>query len=392
MPEKTIALLVAAGSSSRMEAGTPKPYLSLAGEPVLRRAVRIFLEHPLVDGVRVVIRRQDHALYKQAVQGLTLFPCVVGGDSRQESVRRGLKSLTHRVPQHVLVHDVARPLLSPALITRVVQALASQPCAIPALAITDTLKTAADGLVTATQPRDGLFAAQTPQGFHYAPLLAAHHAHAGASFTDDAQLMEQAGHAVALVAGERHNLKLTTQEDLAFMQAMLAQDMETRTGLGFDVHALIAHDDERPPSKQYIKLCGVRVPHTHYLAGHSDADVGLHAMVDAILGAMGAGDIGVHFPPDDARWKGADSSRFLMHAYELLRARGGELVHIDLTLVCERPKIAPHREAMIAHIAQLLKLDAQRISIKATTTEKLGFTGRGEGIAAQAVATVRLPR
>lgn len=392
MTEKTIALLVAAGNSQRMQSGVAKPYLHLGKEPLIYHAVKAFLSHPKIDGVRVVIKREHHALYKKAIEGLTLFPCVIGGESRQASVRLGLESIAHRKPERVLIHDIARPLASHALISRVLDALETQQAVIPALPITDTVKRIGNSTVQETVNREGLYAVQTPQGFHYAALLKAHQQFASESLTDDAALMEKLGASVGIVAGESDNFKITTDEDLQRMQAMLATHEEIRVGQGFDVHAFKAHDADTPVARQQIKLCGVKIPHTHYLVGHSDADVGMHALVDAILGAIGAGDIGVHFSPDDRRWQGADSSRFLLHAYELLKAKGGDIVHLDLTFICERPKISEHRAAMIHHVAQLLKLAEDRVSIKATTTEKLGFTGRNEGLAAQAVATVRLPK
>jgi 2-C-methyl-D-erythritol 4-phosphate cytidylyltransferase/2-C-methyl-D-erythritol 2,4-cyclodiphosphate synthase len=243
-----------------------------------------------------------------------------------------------------------------------------------------------------TVPRDNLYKIQTPQGFHFQSLLAAHEKLAGQLLTDDAAVIENAGGDVVIVDGEIDNFKITTPMDVDRMQTLLALNTETRTGMGYDVHQLKEHDSDTPMSQQDIKICGVRIPFSHGLVGHSDADVGLHALVDAVLGAIGDGDIGMHFPPDDPKWQGADSERFLMHAYELVRARGGEIVHLDVTIICERPKVSPHRDHMKQHIAQMLKLDLDRVSVKATTTEKLGFTGRGEGIAAQAVATVRLPR
>ncbi len=390
--EKTIALLVAAGKSERMQMDQPKPYLTLSRDSVLRRTVKAFLEHPLIDGVRVVIRREHHAAYKQAVEGLTLFPCVIGGDSRQESVRRGLESIAHRQPERVLVHDIARPMVSHALITRVVEALDRYEAVIPALKVTDTIKRVKDGFCAETLEREQLYSVQTPQGFRYEALVAAHEAYKGAGLTDDAAVIEKHGGQVFIVEGEAGNIKITTQTDLEHMQHSLVTQLETRVGMGYDVHVLVAHDADTPVARQTIKICGVQIAHTHFLLGHSDADVGLHAIVDAILGGLGAGDIGTHFPPDDQKWKGADSERFLMHAYELLNKRGGELSHLDVTIICERPKIGPQREQMVQRISQLLKIAPDRVSIKATTTEKLGFTGRGEGIAAQAVATLRLPR
>jgi 2-C-methyl-D-erythritol 4-phosphate cytidylyltransferase/2-C-methyl-D-erythritol 2,4-cyclodiphosphate synthase len=391
MGEKVIALLVAAGRSERMRSDLPKPYIALGEHTILRHTVKTFLSHPDINGVRVVIRREHHPYYKKAIEGLTLFPCVSGGENRQESVRLGLESLIHRKPKWVLVHDVARPLVSLELISRVIEGLKKAPAVIPALPVTDTVKRFSAGTAE-TLSRDNLYAVQTPQGFDFSTLLEAHHALAHKSFTDDAAVMEHQGGAIALVDGEAANIKITTEKDLESMTSRLSLDTETRTGLGYDVHRLKPHDSEAPVSQQQIKLCGIRIPFGYRLEGHSDADVGLHAIVDALLGAMGAGDIGMHFPPDDRKWQGAESERFLLHAYELLKSRGGDIVHLDVTLICERPRISDYREQMVERIAQVLKLSADRVSVKATTTEKLGFTGRGEGIAAQAVATVRLPR
>lgn len=390
--EKTIVLLVAAGKSERMQMDTPKQYLTLERESILRRTVKTFLTHPLVDGVRVVIRREHHMAYKREVEGLTLFPCVIGGDSRQESVRRGLESLKHRGPQKVLIHDIARPMVSHALITRTIQALDAHSAVLPALPVTDTVKRAKNGSVAETLPREGLFTVQTPQGFHYETIRAAHETLKGMGLSDDAAVMEKAGGDVTLIPGEPDNFKLTTEADYLRMRTMLSSEMETRVGMGYDVHVLQPFSEDTPVGRQTVKICGIRIPFTHYLMGHSDADVGLHALVDAIFGALADGDIGMHFPPDDQKWKGADSERFLLYAYERVVARGGRIGHLDVTIICERPKIAPHREQMAQHIAQILKLDISRVSIKATTTEKLGFAGRGEGIAAQAVASILLPR
>ena len=388
----TIVILVAAGKSERMQADMAKPYMMLGNETVLRRTVKNFMQHPEIDGVRVVIRREHHAIYKKAVEGVTLFPCVVGGNTRQDSVRLGLESIAHRNPQYVLIHDIARPFPSHALISRVLAKLKEHDAVIPVLKTIDTIKRIENGIVSNTLEREHLYTVQTPQGFHFRSIFEAHQKLKGQSLPDDAAIIEKTGGEVATVEGEKDNIKITTIEDIQSMQSLLNLEMETRVGMGYDVHPLHLHDSEKPIVKQTVKLCGVRIPHTHYLVGHSDADVGLHALVDAILGAMGDGDIGTHFPPDDAQWRGADSGRFLMHAYELLSNHGGVLVHLDLTLICEHPKIAPHRQEMIEHISQILKISHDRISIKATTTEKLGFIGRGEGIAAQAVATVRLPR
>lgn len=390
--EKTIALLVAAGKSERMLSDIPKPYLQLGKNTILRQTVKNFMSHPDIDGVRVVIRREHHALYKQAIAGLTLFPCVIGGSTRQDSVRLGLESIAHRNPERVLVHDIARPMASHALISRVIAKLKDEKAVIPTLEVTDTVKRFTGDHASETLDRNALHTVQTPQGFHFESLLSAHQQLKGQSLTDDAAVMERAGIPVARVDGEVENIKITTSGDLKRMQSLLIHDTETSVGMGYDVHPLHVHDADTHVSKQYIKLCGVRIPHTHYLIGHSDADVGFHALVDAILGALGDGDIGTHFPPSDAQWRGADSGRFLLHAYELVTNRGGTINHLDLTFICEQPKIGPYRQEMIQHISQMLKLSPQRISIKATTTEKLGFTGRSEGIAAQAVATISLPR
>ncbi len=389
---KTIALLVAAGRSERMGGGMPKPYIQFGEESILRRTIRIFAEHPDIDGVRVVIRREHHPYYRKATEDLTIIPCVVGGNSRQESVRLGLESLSHHQPERVLVHDVARPFVSHELISRVNDALHKHKAVIPVVAITDTIKRIENGKVIETIGRDGAVRVQTPQGFDYQSIVTAHKQANSKNLTDDASVCELAGIDVYTVEGEKDNFKLTNSGDLKYMENNLAINSETRVGIGYDVHALARHEPETPVVQQNIKLCGIRIPFTHYLVGHSDADVGLHAIVDAILGAIGAEDIGAHFPPHDRKWQGADSERFLLHAYELLHSRGGELVNIDVTLICERPKISDYREEMVGHIAKTLKIDANRISIKATTTEKLGFTGRGEGIAAQAIAAVRLPR
>jgi len=381
---KTAALVVAAGRGQRFGGSLPKQYATLAGVPLLRHSLRAFAAHPAIAEVRAVIHPDDRALYDAAAEGLDLTEPVAGGRNRQESVLRGLESLAGAAPAQVLIHDGARPFVSAAVIDRVVAALAQSPGAIAALPVVDTLKQGANGQIAGTRDRAGLWGAQTPQGFRYAEILAAHRAAAGEELTDDAAVAERAGLAVALVEGSRENMKVTSQDDLRAAERWLrgAQE-ETRVGQGFDVHAFGPGD--------HVTLCGLRIDHDAGLVGHSDADVGLHALTDAILGALGAGDIGSHFPPSDPQWKGAESGRFLAHARDLVAARGGRLLHLDVTLICEAPKIGPHRAAMVARIAGLLDLPAERVSVKATTTEKLGFTGRGEGIAAQAVATIALP-
>jgi 2-C-methyl-D-erythritol 4-phosphate cytidylyltransferase / 2-C-methyl-D-erythritol 2,4-cyclodiphosphate synthase len=379
-----IALVVAAGRGTRLGGPLPKQYLPLAGRPLLRYGVETLAAHAGIDHVRVVYTPEDRDLYEEATRGLALLPPVPGGAARQDSVRLGLESLAEWAPERVLIHDGARPFLDPATIDRVLAALDDAPGAIPALPLRDTVKRGRDGLVVETLDRAALWRAQTPQGFRYQPILAAHRAAAGSDLSDDAAVAERAGLAVRLVAGHEQNFKVTTPDDLAAAERLLAaRNGDIRTGQGVDVHAFGPGDQ--------VWLCGIAVPHEQGLVGHSDADVGLHALTDAILGALGAGDIGEHFPPSDPRWRGAPSHRFLRHAADLVAAAGGGIAHVDVTLICERPKIGPYRDAMVARIAEILAIERRRVSVKATTTEKLGFTGRGEGIAAQAVATVRLP-
>ncbi|MBK1697852.1 bifunctional 2-C-methyl-D-erythritol 4-phosphate cytidylyltransferase/2-C-methyl-D-erythritol 2,4-cyclodiphosphate synthase [Rhodovibrio salinarum] len=383
---QTIALVVAAGRGSRLGADRPKQYLNLAGAPILRHTLRALAAHPGIDGVRAVIHPDDGEAYANAASGLNLMAPVHGGASRQQSVLNGLESLVDAGPTRVLIHDGARPFVEAATIDRVLQALETHAGAIPAIAVSDTLKrTAADGTIAETVPRAGLWRAQTPQGFRYADILTAHRAAQGeADASDDAAVLERTGQTVALVQGSPENVKVTTQDDLTRAERWLAGAMETRVGQGFDVHRFA--DTPGP-----VMLCGLPIDHDVGLAGHSDADVGLHVVVDALLGALGEGDIGHHFPPSDPTWKGADSAQFVTHALEIARTRGARLVHVDVTLICERPKVGPHRDAMAARIADLLELPTARVSVKATTTEGLGFTGRREGIAAQAAVTVQLP-
>ena len=380
-PRPCFALIVAAGQGTRA-GGEPKQYRLLGGMPVLRRAIRAF-EHPAVDGVCVVIGREDHAAYESAVKALNLLPPAVGGATRQVSVRNGLDALKDRDPGSVLIHDAARPFVSAGIIASVARALETFAGAIPVLPVADTLKRVSELNVLSNVAREGIAAAQTPQGFRYREILAAHHNAIEAELTDDAAVAEHAGLVVATVPGERQNFKLTTAEDFAMADALLAARRQTRTGQGFDVHRFGPGD--------HVWLCGIKVPHNNGLIGHSDADVGLHSLTDAILGAIARGDIGQHFPPNDERWRGAQSHMFLSHAAGLVGELGGRIEHVDVTLICERPKISPHRDAMIARIAELLRVEPACVSVKATTTEGLGFTGRAEGIAAQAIATVSLP-
>ncbi|MFM7689431.1 MAG: 2-C-methyl-D-erythritol 2,4-cyclodiphosphate synthase [Alphaproteobacteria bacterium] len=316
------------------------------------------------------------------MQGLPCLPVVAGGATREDSVRAGLAAIAAEAPDHVLVHDAARPVIPKGTIPALLAALEHYQGAIPAQPVADTLKRAVGGVIETTVPREALYRAQTPQAFRYQALSAAHAARTGA-VTDDALLLEALGQMVAIVPGSERNVKITWPEDLARVEAEMMARMMPRTGTGFDVHRLVAG---RP-----LILCGITVPHELGLDGHSDADVGLHALCDAIYGALAEGDIGRGFPPSQADWKDADSAAFLRNAASRVAARGGVLVHVDVTLICERPKIAPHADAMRARIAELAGLDVAAVSVKATTTERLGFTGRGEGIAAQAAATILLP-
>jgi 2-C-methyl-D-erythritol 4-phosphate cytidylyltransferase/2-C-methyl-D-erythritol 2,4-cyclodiphosphate synthase len=371
------AILVAAGSGSRYGAETPKQFLLLAGRAVIRHAAEALARE--VDLLQPV---GEAAPILAALRGMACLPVVPGGLTRQASVHAGLEALVPYAPDTVLVHDAARPLIPSGTIPALLAALESTPGAIPALPVADTLKRARNGVIVATVPREGLFRAQTPQAFRFDVLRAAHRAGIEGA-TDDASLLEAAGATVAIVPGAEENIKLTYPEDLARLEHAMTAHLIPRVGTGFDVHVLQAG---RP-----LMLCGVAVPHDKGLAGHSDADVGIHALCDAIYGALAEGDIGRHFPPSEAAWKDADSARFLTHAASRIAARGGTLANADITLICERPKIAPHAEAMRTRLASLLGVDPGRVSVKATTTEKLGFTGRGEGIAAQAAAMVLLP-
>ena len=388
---KTVALVVAAGRGRRFGGDLPKQYARLGAHTVLRHTVKRLLEHPGVDAVGCVIHPDDRALYDVALDGLDLLAPVNGGETRQDSVRLGLKGLSQLKPKKVLIHDAARPFVSQALIQGVIDALDEHPGALPSVAVADTLKRGHHGLIEDTVSREGLYRAQTPQGFRFDDILKAHEAFAGQELTDDAQLFERAGLTVALTPGAEDNFKITSQEDLMRAERLLVAQNEARTetrmGQGFDVHRL----EDGVGDGAFVTLCGVEIAHSRSLVGHSDADVALHALTDALLGAIGAGDIGAHFPPSDPQWKGVSSDRFVRHGAQLVHDRGGEIVNVDITLICEAPKIGPHRDVMVARVAEILAIAEDRVSVKATTTEGLGYTGRGEGIAAQAMASVRLP-
>ena len=380
---RTWGLVLAAGQGERAGGGPPKQYRRLAGEAIVARAAAALLHHPRIDGVVVVIAPGQRDLYRQACGHLALLDPVEGGAQRQDSVRLGLEALAPLQPGQVLIHDAARPFLPGVVIERLLEALNHSPAALPVLPVVDTLKLVKAGAILATVDRTGLVRAQTPQGFHFESILQGHRDHAGRSLTDDTALAERAGLKVTAVAGDESLFKITRPEDFARAARHLSSGFETRTGTGFDVHRLGPGD--------HVMLCGVAIPHDQGLLGHSDADVALHALTDALLGAIAAGDIGAHFPPNDAEWSGAASDNFVAHAAGLLRAQGGEIINIDVTLICERPKIGPHRQAMRTKLASILGISIDRLSVKATTTERLGFTGRAEGIAAQASASVRVP-
>ncbi|WP_112383614.1 bifunctional 2-C-methyl-D-erythritol 4-phosphate cytidylyltransferase/2-C-methyl-D-erythritol 2,4-cyclodiphosphate synthase [Sphingomonas carotinifaciens] len=374
----TAALIVAAGSGTRAGGALPKQYRPIAGTPMLRRAYDAVAAHAGIDMVLVVVSADERDRAAAILPGAEL---VAGGSSRRESVTNGLRHLADRGVGSVLVHDAARPFLPPAVIDRVLAALDQADGAVPVLPVADTLARGPD-LLGDIVPRTDLARIQTPQGFHLERLLAAHAAWpAQEEATDDAQMVRRLGGRVVLVQGDTMLDKVTYAQDFDAADARIA--WETRTAMGFDVHRL--EDGEE------LWLGGVLIPHHQGLSGHSDADVALHALTDALLGTIAAGDIGTHFPPSDPQWRGAESGQFLQHAAKLIAEKGGRIGFVDLTIICEAPKIGPHRAAMVARIADLLALSPDRVSLKATTTERLGFTGRGEGIAAQAVATVRLP-
>ncbi|NUB43201.1 bifunctional 2-C-methyl-D-erythritol 4-phosphate cytidylyltransferase/2-C-methyl-D-erythritol 2,4-cyclodiphosphate synthase [Fertoebacter nigrum] len=376
----TAAIIVAAGRGTRAGGDLPKQWQPLAGQPVLAHVLAVFAAHPGIDRVVLVIHPEDRAR-----AGTLALPCdlVHGGATRDASVRNALEALAGAGVARVLIHDGARPLVTPQLIDRLLAALHAAPGAAPALPVSDALWRGAMGRVAGTQDRADLFRAQTPQAFHFDAILAAHRGFRGIA-ADDVEVARAAGLDVAIVEGDENNLKLTYPGDFAraarLITARQEAAMDIRTGNGFDVHRFGPGDQ--------VWLCGVSVPHDFGLVGHSDADVGMHSLTDAIYGALAEGDIGQHFPPSDPQWKGAASHIFLAHAVGRAQARGFRLTHADVTLICEYPKIGPHAAAMRAALAGIMGVEVDRVSVKATTSEKLGFTGRGEGIAAMATATL----
>ena len=387
-------IIVAAGRGHRFGGDMPKQYLEVHQQPLVRHAVQVFLDHPAIDFILPVIHPDDADILANALDGLDYLEPVAGGAARQDSVRNGLEALASSAPDYVLVHDAARPMVAPALIDRVIEALQDTPGVIPGIAVVDTLKRADDdGIITDSVSRDGLWRAQTPQGFKYADLLAVHRSVIGQELTDDAAVMEASGHRIAVVLGDEDNIKVTTPDDLIRMEEIMSDDSPQakpvrspsfRIGSGYDVHKLGPGDN--------VTLCGVEIASERALIGHSDADVALHAVTDAVFGAIADGDIGSHFPPTNSQWRGASSDQFLAYACERMRERGFELSNIDLTIICEKPKIGPHRDAMRARLAEIAQIDVSCVSVKATTTERLGFTGRGEGIAAEAVIIIEILR
>lgn len=385
-PTPFAAIIVAAGSGLRFGGDMPKQYVRLHGKPVLRHTLEKFLRCPGLTDLRVVINSSHRPLYDDAIRGLVLPEPVIGGTERKDSVRHALQSLSHLPSDYpVLIHDAARPCIAADKITAVAAALKENKAATLAVPVSDTLRKGADGLLGDTVSRQDLWAMQTPQGFHYGLISQAHETMREIKdLTDDTSLVSSCGHDVFIVTGSRANLKITTPEDILMASAFLSTPLMTRTAMGYDVHAL-------GPGSGTIRLGGIDIPHEKSLIGHSDADVVLHAITDALLGTIAAGDIGTHFPPSDMSFKNMDSAVFLKKALELVRERQGTLVHIDITILGERPKISPHRDRMQARIAELLDLSSSAVAIKATTTEKLGFTGREEGLVAQALATVGFP-
>ncbi len=389
---KTVALITACGRGNRFNRGEgiPKQYLPLAGTPLLRHSILAFLNHPKIDDVICVIHPDDVALYEEAAAGLDLLNPVFGGESRQASIRFGLEALSEYKPSKVLIHDGVRPFVSKRVINGILEKLETHPAVIPAIAVEDTLKKYSDGKIEWTLERENLWRAQTPQGFIYEDILNSHVAFKDLNFTDDSALNEYAGIPVAIVPGSQNNFKITTAEDYERairMASMLIQNVkeETRCGGGFDVHVF---RERQKDENNFIRICGVDVEFDKKIEAHSDGDVGIHALIDAILGSIGEGDIGEHFPPSDLKWKNVDSREMLKTVKHLLIKKGASIVNLDITIICEKPKVSKYKIQMKEELAKVLNISPSRVSVKATTTEKLGFLGRQEGIAAQAIASV----
>ena len=390
--EKIVALITACGRGNRFNRGEgiPKQYLPLAGIPMLRHSIMAFLNHPQVSDVLCVIHPDDIELYEQSTIGLDLLNPVFGGETRQSSIRIGLEELIDYKPNKVLIHDGVRPFVSKRIINGILEKLESHPAVIPAIAVEDTIKKIGDGKIEWTLERENLWRAQTPQGFLYQDILNSHIAFKDLNFTDDSALNEYAGIPVAIVPGSQNNFKITTEEDYdraKHMIPFLIDDYreETRSGIGFDVHGFRKIENDE---NNFIRLCGTEIEFDKKILAHSDGDVGIHALIDALLGAIGQGDIGEHFPPSEQKWKNCDSREMLKKVYELIQKLSASISNIDLTIICEKPKILKYKNKMKEELSAILGISTQRINIKATTTEKLGFIGREEGIACQAIATV----
>ena len=382
---KVAALILAAGQGSRAGTDIPKQFRQIGGKAVLAHSVEAFARHPAVGEVFLVIGAGQQETVRTMIGDHQVTALIEGADSRRGSVRAGLEAIAATGgADRVLIHDAARPFLSPSMIDQLLAALEQAPGAFPALPVADTLVKSTGNIAGDIVDRSGLYRVQTPQAFHFESIIRAHRAwDSSREATDDAQMLREAGHDILMVPGDERLEKLTYPQDFARAEAQLASCRTTRVGMGYDVHRLAADEE--------LWLCGVQVPHDRGLAGHSDADVAIHAIVDAVLGALSEGDIGSHFPPSDPQWRGAASSRFLEYAANRVTERGGRMEHIDVTIICEAPKIGPHRDAMRHRISEILAISLERVSVKATTTERLGFAGRREGIAAQAVATISLP-
>jgi len=376
--EKIIVLIVAAGGGTRLGSEIPKQYIKLQGRTILAHSIAAFAGNSGISGIQVVIGKGHGKFYREAAKDFDILPPIFGGKTRQESVFKGLIKIAKYAPDKVLIHDAARPFVSAKITNAVVKKLKTAKVAVPVIVISDTVKCLKPRVKTLDKANLAL--AQTPQGFDFPEILAAHHKAKGKNFPDDAAVVEYSGIAVSVVPGEEKNYKITTPYDLEKAKTMLGG--EIRVGSGFDIHAF--------GSGNHVTLCGVKIPHNRGLIGHSDADVGLHALTDALLGSIGAADIGEHFPPSDKKWKNADSAIFLRHAATLIAEKAGRINNIDVTIIAESPKISPHREKMRAKIAAILQIPLEKISVKATTTEGLGFIGRSEGVAAQAVVVVEV--
>ncbi|MDA9231253.1 2-C-methyl-D-erythritol 4-phosphate cytidylyltransferase [Rickettsiales bacterium] len=392
---KIVALITAGGRGSRLSIGgegIPKQYMPLAGLPMLRHTILAFLNHPKIDDVLCVIHPDDMKLYEETIIGLDLLNPVLGGSTRQVSVCNGLEALKQYDPEKVLIHDAARPFVTKRVINGILEKLETHPAVIPAIAIEDTIKKYRDGKIEWTLERENLWRAQTPQAFIYKDILNAHNDLKHMNFTDDAALDEYCGIPVAIVPGSQNNFKITTEEDYERAKRIIAMRIEdvkeeTRCGIGYDVHAF---RDRKEGEDGFIKIAGCEVKFDRQIEAHSDGDAAIHAIIDALLGSIGEGDIGEHFSDKDAKWENCDSREMLRITNHILKKKGAKILNIDLTIICEKPKISQHKAKMEESIAQTLNIDKNRVNIKATTTEKLGFLGRAEGIAAQAICSVAI--